>query len=482
MTLNTRVIKAHVPRKLAPLINHARYKGAYGGRGSGKSHFFAEQLAIRCLREPTRAVGIREVQNSIKESVKQLLADKIAGLGLLDEFEILESEIRGRNGSLIVFRGMQSFNADNIKSLEGIDVAWVEEAQSLSDRSWRLLRPTIRKPGSEIWCSWNPRHDTDAVDAFFRGPHTPVGAVCVEVNWQDNPWFPDVLRDEMERDYRADPEMAEHVWGGGYEIVSDGAYYARLIAAAEREGRIGEFPYNPRLPVVTGWDLGVDDYTAVWFIQENGQTATVIDYYECQGEGADHVIATMFPEVFNAPPLDANYTGWDRAAALDAIKRNEPYRYGHSYLPHDIKMREWGNGARSRVQVVQELGLPNVRKGSAANPADRIQAVREVLPRVRFNNTDRVQKGIKRLRRYSRKFSEQMGMWLGPAKDGNDHGADAFGEWAINSRLREDVKQEPARPTHHVFEAGADGRIRSNMSVREIIDAKRRQRMSRLNG
>ena len=433
--LHTRIIRTDVPRKLAPLIEPRRYKGAHGGRGSGKSHFFAEQLIIRCFRQTTRAVGIREVQNSIKESVRQLLVDKIAKLGLEDEFEVIETEIRGRNGSQIIFKGMQSYNADNIKSLEGFDIAWVEEAQSLSERSWRLLRPTIRKPQSEIWCSWNPRHDTDAVDAFFRGPHKPKDAVCVEINWRDNPWFPVTLYDEMERDFAADPEMAEHTWNGGYELVSEGAYYARLISQAEKEGRIGHFPYNPALPVRTGWDLGVDDYTAVWFVQDNGKVATVVDYYEAQGDGAEQIIATALPELFIPPPWNEEFVGWSMPRALAEIGRDRPFKYGEHYFPHDIRMREWGGGARSRVEVAQQLGLKTIRKGAATNPADRIQAVRGVLPMVRFNLTPRVEQGLKRLRRYRRKMNDALGTYQGPLHDENSHGADSFGEWAINSSL-----------------------------------------------
>jgi phage terminase large subunit len=469
-------LQVEVPAKLGPLLQPKRYKGAHGGRGGAKSHFFGQMAVLRNYADPLRGVCIREVQNSIKDSVKSLIEGKIASLGLSKFYEVTRDEVRGANGSLMVFRGMQDYNADNIKSLEGFDWAWVEEAQSLSARSWRLLRPTIRKPGSEIWCSWNPRWDTDAVDSFFRGANCPDDAVCVEINWRDNPWLPDVLKAEIARDFAADPEMAEHVWNGGYEIVSEGAYYAKMIAAAEREGRVGDFPYDPKLPVKTSWDLGVDDYTAVWFVQEDGHRATVIDYYEVSGDGASQILATCMPEVFLPPPWEEEFKGWTREGALAQLGRDVPYHYGEHFFPHDLKMREWGAGARSRVETVKALGLSNVRKGAAVGPEERINASRRVLPLTRFNNTARVQLGLKRLRRYSRKMNDALGTYTTPLHDENSHGADAFGEFAVNCRIRVEAPQSAPPKTHHYLEAQPDGSIRSNMTVREIIEARKRKR------
>jgi phage terminase large subunit len=447
LTQRSRALRVEVPRKLAPLLKPAWLKGAHGGRAGAKSHFFAEQLLLLCIKQPTRAACIREVQNSLRESVRQLLIDKIKKFAVEHLFHVLENEIRGPNGSLIIFKGMQAYNAVNIKSLEGFDVVWCEEAQTLSAISLRILLPTLRKNGCEVWFSWNPRHDTDPIDVLLRGPHKPANAIVVEINWSDNPFLPDVLRPQIEHDYAADPEMAEHVWGGGYEIISEGSYYARLIAAAVAQGRVGDYPYNPALPVQTSWDLGVDDYTAVWFWQVYETYVVVIDFFEVQNTGADEIIAAAMPEY----TADARV----RQAALDELGRaayNKPgmghnggppmHNYGDHLFPHDIKMREWGNGARDRVSVVRALGLVTARKGVAVNPADRIEASRQLLPICRFNNTSRVDAGIKRLRRYCRKLSHQ-GVYLGPAKDGNDHAADAFGEFAINCALA--APAEPVR-------------------------------------
>ncbi len=440
-TLRNDVLLIGVPRKLAPLIGRFRYKGAYGGRGGAKSHFFAELLLARCYAAETRAACIREVQNSLKESVRQLLKDKIKKLGIGGFFDVRETEIRGRNGSLIIFKGMQSYNAENIKSLEGFDIAWVEEAQTLSAHSLKLLRPTIRKEGSEIWFSWNPRHDTDAVDKFFRGGRQMTDGTCIEVNWNDNPWLPEVLRQEKDDDYASDPETAEHVWGGGYEIITEGAYYAKLMHAAEKTGRIGHFPHDPCLPVKTAWDIGVDDYTSIWFFQDNGQQVFVIDYYEVSNEGAEQIVKDALPEL-NPDILEAS-------SQMIEIGRMQPYLYGCHYLPHDVKVREWGQGAKQRSLTLIGLGVKPLHVGVATKPADRINAVRKLLPICHFNNTNRVQVGMARLRRYARKWNDSMQTYTTPLHDINSHGSDAFGEFAINCGITQ-RKPAPIKPSRRI--------------------------------
>ena len=209
-------------RKFAPLLAPSRYKGAHGGRGSGKSHFFAEMLVARANSQlGFRGACLREVQKSLKNSVKLLVEDKIRSKGLGHRFEILETEIRTPGGGIIMFQGMQNHTADSVKSLEGFDVAWVEEAQSLSQRSLDLLRPTIRKPGSELWFGWNPNKPTDPVDMLLRGENPPSNAIVVEVNWDANPWLPVELKADMEDDRRRDPDKFLHVWQGHYSLNSE---------------------------------------------------------------------------------------------------------------------------------------------------------------------------------------------------------------------------------------------------------------------
>lgn len=439
-------LQIDTPRKLLPLLEASRYKAIWGGRGSGKSHFFAELLIERCLMRPTRWACIREVQGTLRDSVRQLLIDKISKMGVGHLFEILDNEIRGvvktqTEGCLIIFKGMQSFNSDNIKSLEAFDGAWVEEAQSFSAISLRLLRPTLRKEGSELWFSWNPRFETDAVDAFFRGKKPPSDAVIIELNWNDNPWLSSVLVKEKDDDFAADPEMAEHVWNGGYERISAGAYYAKHIAKLEKEGRIGHFPYDPALgPVYTSWDLGVDDYTTEWFMQihhvDHVPRVRVFDYYEASGIGADEFLYAANPE-YNPDVL----ARWE---AMEELGRTRPLVYQRHFFPHDIGNREWGAGAKTRVQTVNALGVPlsQINRGVAQNPDERINAVRQLLPMCEFNQTERVMVGLTHLRRYSRKINEQLGIYLGPLHDEHSHGADGFGEFAVNAGVKAPPKPE----------------------------------------
>ncbi|MCA0358724.1 MAG: PBSX family phage terminase large subunit [Proteobacteria bacterium] len=213
-------LQVPVARVFAPLLAKSRYKGARGGRGSAKSHFFADLLVTRAVGIETRAVCVREVQKSIARSVKQLIEDKIRGRGLAHFFRILETHIEvvagpGKGGR-IDFQGMQNHTADSIKSLEGYDIAWVEEAQSLSQRSLDLLRPTIRKAGSEIWASWNPESPDDPIEQLLCGANPPSGTIVVTANYVDNPWFPEELREEMEVDRLRDPDKFAHIWLGQY--------------------------------------------------------------------------------------------------------------------------------------------------------------------------------------------------------------------------------------------------------------------------
>ena len=259
MTTAGATLQIPTPAWAEPLLSPARYKGVYGGRGSGKSHTLAELMIEQHILDPrTRSVCIREVQRSLAQSCKRLLEDKIQAMNAGAYFEVQQAEIKAKRGDGgIVFNGMQNHTAESIKSLEGYDIAWVEEAQSLSQRSLDLLRPTIRKEESELWFSWNPRNATDPVDAFLRCSDRPTGAVVLEVNPEDNPWFPEVLRRELEYDRRRDPDKYLHVWRGGYLRNSQARVFSNW--------RIEEFdtPADAVFYLGADWGFAADPTTLV---------------------------------------------------------------------------------------------------------------------------------------------------------------------------------------------------------------------------
>lgn len=392
------------PRVFLPLLNSARYKGVHGGRGSGKSHFFAELLLERCLVDRIRAVCIREVQKSIKQSVKLLLDDKIKAMGLEGEFTSLSTEIRCNNGSLITFQGMQDHTADSIKSLEGYDIAWCEEAQAISERSIRLLRPTIRKEGSELWFSWNPDNDTDPVDQLLRGPDPLNDAIVIEANWQDNPFFPEVLRLEMEEDKRRDPDNYGHVWLGEYQRFAGGAIYGReMIAAVEdNPSRISSVPYNPAFPVIVSWDLGYGDATALWFCQLVGREPRLIDYYEDNMQPLSHYVQYI---------------------------KSKDYNYEVQVLPHDAGHKSLRTGT-TLTQQLSDLGLGRVGKDLITLQVDSIesgiQLARNLISQSWFDR-EKCKSGIAALRKYHYEYDEERKVFHNkPYHDWSSNGADSF--------------------------------------------------------
>lgn len=402
----TRAIQTSVARAFVPLLAPARYKGAYGGRGGAKSHFFAEQLILRCLQRRTRAVCIREVQNSIKDSVKQLLTDKIATFGVGDRFEILETEIRGPNNSVIIFKGMQSYNADNIKSLEDYDIAWVEEAQTLSQRSLDMLRPTLRKEGSEIWCSWNPRYKTDPVDVFFR-KRPPAGAVSIFVNWQDNPWFPNVLHKEMLHDFEVDPDKAEHTWNGAYG-AGQGAILARWVHAAERDGRVhDDVEYDPNgAPIEISSDIGFRDTASWWFWQRKLGGFTVFHYIGDNGMDAPEWIEKL-QDTLSKMGVASNMLG-------------------KIWLPHDARAKTFQSKHSTAEQFVNAFGPDRIGIVPVSTKLDQINAARTVIAQCEFAKTA-CEEGLDGLTAWEFEWNEDNGVFSrNPVHNWASHPSDAY--------------------------------------------------------
>ena len=399
-------------RVFVPLLQPARYKAAYGGRGSGKSHFFAEKLIEDCQAEPgdhgqgMRAVCIREVQKDLAQSSKLLIETKLRDLGLTeaDGFKVFRDVIEVPGDGLMTFKGMNDYTADSIKSLEGFKRAWWEEAQTATSHSLSLLRPTLRAPGSELWFSWNPRRKTDPIDVLFRGPEKPTGAVVVSANWRDNPWFTAELEQERKDCLRIQPDQYDHVWEGGYISVIDGAYWAKELAAAKTEGRIGNVAADPLLSKRVFCDLGGTgaraDAFAMWVAQFVGREVRVLDYYEAVGQ-----------------PLTAHIQ-W---------LRDNGYEKAGIWLPHDGETNDRINDV-SFESAFRSAGfavtvIANQGKGAAKQ---RIEAARRLFPSIWFN-ADKTQAGRDALGWYHEKRDDERGIGLGPEHDWSSHGADAFG-------------------------------------------------------
>jgi phage terminase large subunit len=348
------------------------------------------------------------VQNSIKDSVKQLLADKITKFGLNDQFEVLESEIRCKNGSFIVFKGMQSYNAANVKSLEAFDIAWVEEAQTLSQLSLDMLRPTIRKEyadgtTSEIWFSWNPRFKTDPVDMFFR-KNPPPEAISVLINWRDNPWFPKVLMEEMKHDFEVDEDKADHIWNGAYGSAQ-GAILAKWINQADRDGRINDgVLFDPQgAPIEVSGDLGFRDTASWWFWQRRLGGYAVLKYDADTGLDADDWIPRLEDNILE---LGGNL--------------------GKIWLPHDARAKTFQSKHTTAEKFISKFGAGKIAIVPMSKKLDQISAARTVANKCEFNRT-LCEAGIDGLLAWEFEYDEENGTFSRePLHNWASHPSDAF--------------------------------------------------------
>ena len=394
-------MKAEFPAKLQFLFKPARYKVAHGGRGSGKSWGFARALLIQAAASPLRVLCTREVQKSIKDSVHKLLSDQIQELGLGEFFEVLETAIRGRNGSEFSFAGLASHTINSIKSYEGVDRVWIEEGQAVTKRSWDVLIPTIRKPGSEIWVTYNPELETDETHQRFA-VKPPPGAVVVEMNYVDNPWFPAELEAErLHAKATMKPEEYGHIWEGQCKPAVEGAIYFDEIAKAEKEGRIRDVPADPLLKTHAVWDLGWNDSMSIILVQRAASELRIIDYIE-----------------------DSHRTLADYALDLKAM----PLNWGVDYLPHDGFSKDFKTG-KSAEEILKQLGR-TVEATPKMDIEGGIKAARMSFSRMYFDKTKaaRLLECLKRYRRHINQTTNEPGA---PLHDEYSHGADAFRYMAL---------------------------------------------------
>jgi phage terminase large subunit len=409
---NTSVPEIEIIDKFKPLFFlKKRYKVYHGGRGGGKTINFGLALLTMAMQKKMRVLCVREIQKSIRDSVHKNLRDMIEERASFDEknpniwngWKITERSIRYANGSEFIFSGLKN-NAFQIKSMANIDICWVEEAHAISYSSLKVLKPTIRNKGSEIWFSFNRETENDPVWEEFCVDIDKDTFVC-EVNYYDNPKFPDVLDKDRLRDYRKvetgrmELEEYEHVWLGKPKSFMGSSYYGKQIRLAEKNERICRGIFDETLKVHTVWDLGIGDSMSIWFFQYYGKQIRVLDYYENSGEG--------FP--FYA----------------DVLFKEKNYRYGQHFAPVDINVRELGTG-EPRIVAAQRLGIDFYQLPKDNNVIESINHVRRNFHRCWFDS-EKTTEGLKCLKNYRKEFDEKRQIYKDkPLHDWASHGADSF--------------------------------------------------------
>ncbi len=395
----------HFPKKMQFLFQPARYKVAYGGRGSGKSWSFARALLIQGIQRPLRILCAREIQRSIKDSVHQLLSDQIQRMGITSEYTIQETEIKGRNGTRFAFVGLSDMTVDSIKSYEGIDIVWVEEGQVITERSWQILLPTIRKEGSEIWVTFNPDLESDPTyTRFVKNP--PPNAVIQRVDWRDNPYFNDVLEMERLDCLHRFPRDYGNIWEGQCRPAVEGAIYYDEVTQMERDGRICNVPHDPLLKAHVVFDLGFNDEMAVIVVQYHASEIRIINYIE-----------------------DNQKT----LAYYSNVLKDLRYNWGKVWLPYSDGFSKDFRTGKGADQILRELGWNVARKEevSSVDVEEGIRQTRLIFPRIYVDKThcSRLIESWKRYRRHINKQTLAAGT---PVHDQYSHGADCTRYMAIN--------------------------------------------------
>ena len=447
-----------LPPKLIPVFTgEADVRGAYGGRGSAKTRSFALMTAIRAyMWDMAGRRGIilcgRQFMNSLDDSSMEEIKAAIRSQPWLERhFEIGEKFVRTKSGRISYkFVGLDR-NIDSVKSKSRILLCWVDEAEPVTDEAWTKLIPTLREEDSELWCTWNPESKRSPTHLRFRVGPRDDRIKIVELNWRDNPWFPEVLERTRQRDKVQRPNQYDHIWEGDFAQVFEGAYYTPELMALRAQGRVTSVKHEPLLPTYAAWDLGKGPNMAIWVFQIDGGSLRVLKYLQGQ---TDEGIPTML-------------------RYLDQL----PYKITEHRLPHDAKVRELGT-ERTRVETMQAAGQ-KLKLVADHKVRDGINAVKETLPRCWFD-AENTEYGLDALRQYRSGYNEKNMVFSDePLHDWTSHAADAFRYVAMSWREIAIPTEKPIDKKHVVLEALPDGRIRSNMSMREEIElAARRRRLN----
>lgn len=392
------------PKVFTALDAPCRYKVLYGGRGSAKSWSVARKLLLLGVERPMRILCTRELQKSIKQSVHKLLEIQIDMMGLKHWYDVTGAVIRGINGTEFIFLGVKH-NTEEIKSTEGIDVCWIEEAHSLTEGSWDIIDPTIRREGSEIWITYNTRFKFDHVHQLFVVNDPPPGSMVMKVNHDDNPYFPEVLRRQMEHMRDIDYEKYMHVWEGELKQLSVGAIFGKQINKTLADGRRCSIPVISNHPVDTYWDIGKNDNTSIWFMQRVGMEYRLIDYFSGRLQEVEY------------------YT---------KFIKSQDYLYGTHYLPHDADHDRLGMTRNIREQFEDGGVRPVEIVDRIPHKNAAIEMARDIFSRCWFHQGEdergeRMDKGWEALCNYMYKFKEEDNVFgLTPHHNWASNGADAF--------------------------------------------------------
>ena len=395
-----------IPAKLVPVFEgEADVRGSHGGRGSAKTRTFAKMTAVRAhMWDRARREGIilcaRQFMNSLADSSLEEIKSSIREEEwLAPHFDIGETYIRTKSGRISYsFAGLDR-NIDSIKSKSRILLAWVEEAEPVTEEAWQKLIPTLREEDSELWLTWNPESERNPTNKRFRNTTDPRMKI-VEMNWRDNPWFPDILERQRLRDMTERPDTYDHIWEGQYVRALEGAYFASDLTKARAEKRIGFVAADPLMTYRAFWDIGTRDATAIWVAQFVGSEIRVLDHYEASGQ-----------------PL---------AAHLNWL-RSRGYTGAQCVLPHDGANENHVTAIRFEDHIkaagFSTLVIKNQGKGAAMK---RVEAARRLFPSIRFNE-ETTKAGLDALGWYHERRDQNRGIGLGPEHDWSSHSADAFG-------------------------------------------------------
>lgn len=425
-------LRVQIPEKLGEIFTgEADYRGAYGGRGASKTIGFAKMANLEMMSlyegKPWKFLCGRELQKSLKDSVHSVIASQIQEMGLYDYFDVGREYIRHKNGNEFLFYGLRT-NIAEIKSLHGVRRTWLEEAQKVSKQSLDYLVPTVMRdfPDCEIWASWNPEEEDDPIQKMMV-KHADSRTKCVKINWYDNPWFPDSLNKVRLRDKKNNPDQYGWIWEGNFNVNNDAAVYAKWMEKARQAGRIRKGVYDPSLPVFTGWDIGYDDDTAIWWFQVAGNEVRLIDYYANHRQDIRHYAEQLWGREIPEDQIEYGPNGKILSYKLGKVicERRVKYNYDMHYVPHDAVNKLLQAGGRSMVEQLFEFGI-KAKPVSATSQQNQISAARATIDLSWFDE-EYCEEGIRCLRKHS--FHQRDNGTYGSKPDHDDgysHGCDGF--------------------------------------------------------